>query len=295
MKFRSFIELHISVFLFGFTAIFGGLIQLQLISLIWWRVIMTVLILAVIIKPIKFLKQSPSIFIIRHILIGLLVSIHWIAFYGSIKISNASMVLIAMSTTSFITALVEPLIIRSSKWKKFDILISILIIPAMMMIYYNANELQQTGLWVGLLASLVGAIFSILNKIWLVKGKEMQITFIQLSTVLFILSIILLISSMFSTNYFELPVGIDWIYLIIFAVICTVLAYFLYLRSMNQLSAFDVSFAFNMEPVYGLIMAALILKDYQELSVKVYMGMVLIFVIVSTHTFLKSKNFKFLT
>jgi drug/metabolite transporter (DMT)-like permease len=227
----------------------------------------------------------------RHILIGLLIALHWLAFYGSIKLSNASIVLIAISTSSFITALIEPLIIRGSKWRSFDLIISLLVVPAMVLIFYSANKIQQTGLWLGLLASFIGAVFSILNKLWIIKDRELEITFIQQLTVTFSLTLLMIIMT-FSTSLqvWVLPEAIDWFYLFIFAAICTVLAYVLYLKAMNWLSAFDVSFAFNMEPVYGLIMAALILKDYQELSLKIYLGIGFILVMVFIHTLLKSKN-----
>jgi drug/metabolite transporter (DMT)-like permease len=289
MKLRSFFQLHISVFLFGFTAILGDIIRLPLLSLVWWRVAMTIAILFLIIGPLRLLRASNRMLWKRHGLIGLLIGVHWLAFYGSIKLSNASIVLIAVSTSSFITALIEPLIIRSSKWKAFDIIISVLVIPAMLLIYYNASEVQQTGLWVGLFASLVGAVFSILNKRWIVKDQELEITFIQQLTVTVSLTILMILLTFTSTqNIWQIPETTDWFYLFIFAAICTVLAYVLYLKAMNWLSAFDVSFAFNMEPVYGLVMAALILRDYQDLSIKIYLGMAFILLMVLIHTLLKS-------
>jgi len=294
MKLRSFFQLHISVFLFGFTAILGDIIRLPLVSLVWWRVLLSIIILALILDPRKLFTNIDRRLWLRHMLIGLMVSIHWLAFYGSIKISNASIVLIAMSTTSFMTALIEPLIIRSSKWRSFDLIISLLVIPAMILIYYNASEVQQTGLWIGIFASFIGAVFSILNKIWIVKEKEMEVTFIQLGTVTVSITALMLIMGLVGVqNVLVLPSGIDWFYLFVFTAICTVLAYFLYLRAMHWLSAFDVSFAFNMEPVYGLIMAVFILKDHHEISLKIYLGMAFILVLVIVHTFLKSRKKKF--
>lgn len=290
MKLPSFIQLHISVFLFGFTAILGDLIQLPLVSLIWWRVFLSIIATLFLIKPLSLIRNISALFFWRHVFIGALVSIHWLAFYGSIKISNASIVLIAMSTTSFATALLEPLIIRKSKWRSFDLIISILVIPPMVLIYYNANSVQQLGLWVGLFASVVGALFSILNKLWINEGEELKIVFIQQGSVWFFLSIPLIIATLIGKDIFVVPQGIDWFYMLIFALVCTVFAYYLYLKSMHKLSAFDVSFAFNMEPVYGIIMAAAILFDHKELSPRIYLGMGLILMLVVAHTFLKSRT-----
>jgi drug/metabolite transporter (DMT)-like permease len=290
MKLKSFLQLHLSVFLFGFTAILGDLIQLPTVSLVWWRVLLTAFFLLFLINPFKIYKTISRSLLIRHVLIGVLVAIHWIAFYGSIKVANASIVLIAVSTTSFITALVEPLMIKGKKWRAFDLVISILIIPAMLMIYYNASEVQQQGLWIGLIAAFVGAVFSVMNKMWLVDGKENEIVFIQQTTVWVILSLVLVAFIVAGSKGLEIPVGIDWFYLFVFAVGCTIIPYFLYLRSMKFLSAFDVSFAFNMEPVYGLIMAAWLLSDHQELSGKIYVGILFILIMVGMHTVLKSRK-----
>lgn len=291
MKWRSFIQLHLSVFLFSFTAILGDIIQLPLVSLVWWRVLLTLIVLAIILGPQKLFFKFGRKAWTRHIFIGILVAIHWLAFYGSIKLSNASIVLIAVSTSSFITALIEPLIIKSSKWRITDIVLSLLVIPAMVLIFFNASEMQQTGLWIGLIASFTGAVFSIFNKMWIIEGKEMEITFVQQSTVAVSLGVLLLIFSF--TGYdqpFVFPIGIDWFYLFVFAAICTVLAYYLYLRALHWLSAFDISFAFNMEPVYGLILAVLILADHEEISLKIYLGMGFILVMVFFHTFIKARK-----
>jgi drug/metabolite transporter (DMT)-like permease len=291
MKWRSFIQLHLSVFLFSFTAILGDIIQLPLVSLVWWRVVLTLLVLALILGPRKLLVNFGRQAWLRHFFIGILIAIHWLAFYGSIKLSNASIVLIAVSTSSFITALIEPLIIKTSKWRTVDLVLSLLVIPAMVLIYFNASEMQQTGLWVGLIASFMGAVFSIYNKMWIIEGKEMEITFVQQATVAVSLGAMLLIFSLIGhEQQFVLPSGIDWFYLFVFAAICTVLAYYLYLRALHWLSAFDISFAFNMEPVYGLILAVLILADHQEISLKIYLGMAFILLMVLLHTLLKARG-----
>lgn len=227
--------------------------------------------------------------------IGFLVALHWLAFYGSIKLSSASIALITMSTSAIITALLEPVILRSYRWKISDVIISLLVTPAMVLIYYNADQIQQIGLFVGLISAFIGAVFSILNKIWLVKSKELHTTFVQLGTVWITTGVILLAAGLIRQPQFEWPAGIDWIYLLIFAIVCTILAYYFYLMSMRWLTAFDVSFAFNMEPVYGLLMAAWILGDHKTISPRVYLGMLIIFALMLMHTLLRTrKNNSFL-
>lgn len=290
MKPKAFAILHLSVFLFGFTAILGDLIRLNTLSIVWWRVFVTTILLALWIKPWKIVKNNGLQFVKRHVIIGILVSFHWFAFYGSIKLSSASIALITMSTSAIITALLEPVILRTYHWKLWDVIISIMVTPAMILIYYNADRLQQTGLFVGLISAFLGSFFSILNKLWLVKTQEMQTTFVQLGTVLLTSSLVLLLAGLINMPQFEIPGGIDWLYLLVFALVCTVIAYSLYLVSMRWLNAFDVSFAFNMEPVYGLIMAAWILNDHKTISPRVYLGMCIIFVLMILHTFLRARK-----
>jgi len=295
MKPKAFAILHLSVFLFGFTAILGDLIHLNTLSIVWWRVFVTVTIMSFFIRPWRILKDNGSVFVKRHMFIGFLVALHWLAFYGSIKLSSASIALITMSTSAIITALLEPVILRSYRWKISDVIISLLVTPAMVLIYYNADQIQQTGLFVGLISAFIGAVFSILNKIWLVKSKELHTTFVQLGTVWITTGVILLAAGLIRQPQFEWPAGIDWIYLLVFAIVCTILAYYFYLMSMRWLSAFDVSFAFNMEPVYGLLMAAWILGDHKTISPRVYLGMLIIFALMLMHTLLRTrKNNSFL-
>ena len=171
-KKKSFFYLHLSVFLFGFTAILGDIINLNFPSIVWWRSFFTSIILFLIIKIGLLIKNIPIKYILRHILIGFILGIHWLFFYGAIKVSNPTMALIALSSSALITAILEPLMIRAAKLRIVDIVLGVLIIPGFMLIFYNSDQLQQKGLWMGLLASFLGATFSILNQKWLIRNKE---------------------------------------------------------------------------------------------------------------------------
>ncbi len=289
---KAFIFLHVSVFLFGFTAILGELISVNYISVVWWRALFTSSILLFVFNFKDLFQIFSTKDILRHTLIGFLLAIHWLFFYGSIKLSNPTITLITLSSSSLITALIEPFVIKKSKWNYWDIIMGIMIIPGFLMIAYNSSEIQKTGILIGLVATLLGSFFSILNKKWLVSGHEFKLTFIQMLTVFVTVSLFFLLFTNTFSIQFEALEGNDWFYMIIFSLFCTVIAYFLYLKSMNYISAFDVSVAFNMEPVYGIMMAAFILHDYKNLSPMVYLGMVFISIIVFLNTYLKSSKDK---
>ena len=289
-KSKSFFYLHISVFLFGFTAILGDLISVNFISIVWWRSFITVIIFLFIIKLSDIFRVFSRKKLLQHIFIGVLLGVHWLGFYGAIKISNPTMALIALSSSSLITALVEPVLNRNVRWNRIDIILGMLVIPGFILIFYNTSELQKTGLWIGLIATFLGAVFSILNKKWLLPGHEMKMTFIQLFAVWILISVIFLLFSDLLGIKNELPKGIDWFYFAIFTVVCTVISYFLYLKSMVYLNAFDISLAFNMEPIYGIIVAAILLHDHKNISQMVYVGMLFITIIVFLDLFIKLKS-----
>ncbi len=291
-KTKAFIYLQVSVFLFGFTAILGDLISVNYISVVWWRSLFSSVMLLFVFKIGSFFDVISPKDIFRHVLIGILLAIHWLFFYGSIKISNPTIALIALSSSSLITSILEPFVIRSSKWRYSDIILGILIIPGFLMIAYHSSEIQKTGLLVGFGATLLGAYFSILNKKWLIKGHEFKLTFIQMLSVFVTTSLFFMFFTDFLSIKYEILKGNDWFYMVVFSLFCTVIAYYLYLKSMNHISAFDVSVAFNMEPIYGIIMAAFILHDYENLSLIVYLGMIYITIIVFLNTYLKSRKAK---
>ncbi len=285
---RAYIELHIAVFLFGFTAILGDLIQLSAIVLVWWRVLLTSTSLLLLIRVRRMLREMPHNDLRRFMGIGLLVGLHWICFYGAIKLSNASIALIAMATTSFFTSLLEPFLLRQRvKW--FEIGLGILIIPGMVLIANSTEWSKLTGLWVGLLAALLAAMFATLNKKWMGNYKVLEITFLELGTACLFLS--LLLPVYFATtqeNWISLlPSTQDWLYLLVLSLVCTTLAYVLALRSLKHLSAFASNLTVNLEPVYGIALAWMILGENEELSNTFYIGVGVILVAVFSYPLLK--------
>lgn len=287
---RAYLELHIAVFLFGFTAILGDLIQLSALSLVWWRVLLTSTSLLFLIRVRRLFRQMPKEDLRRFMGIGALVGIHWICFYGAIKLSNASIALIAMATTSFFTAFLEPLILRQ-KVKWFEIALGLLIIPGMILIV-NSTELSKlNGLWIGLLAAFVIAIFATLNKKYIQQYNVLEITFLELGTACLLISLSLPLYFIITKESWTalLPSPMDWVYLLILSLLCTTLAYVLALRSLKHLSAFASNLTVNLEPVYGIALAWVLLGENQELSAGFYWGGVIILVSVFSYPILKRK------
>jgi drug/metabolite transporter (DMT)-like permease len=285
---RAYVELHIAVFLFGFTAILGSLIDLSALVMVWWRVLITSISLLFMVRVLKLFRHLPLKAILQFAGIGVLVAIHWLAFYGAIKLSNASITLVCMATTSFFTAFLEPLIMKH-KVRWYEIGLGVLIIPGMALIVNSTEASMNMGIIVGLIAAFMAALFATFNKRLVGKSDEMSITFIELGSAWLFLSIVIPIYMSISEEHVQFwPVSLmDWVYLIILALLCTTLAYVLALRALRHLSAFAANLTVNLEPVYGIALAWVMLSEHKELSTGFYWGVLIILVSVFSYPLLK--------
>lgn len=282
-KLISYIELHIAVILFGLTAILGDLISISAISLVWWRVLITSISLLFFIRFGLSLKSIAPKFILIYAGIGVLVALHWLCFYGAIKYSNASIVLAALATTSLFTSIIEPFV-TGKKFVVLECLLGLLIVPPMLLIANNIELNMQKGLWIGLLSALFASIFACYNKKYVEKASAYEISFIEIFSAFVFISFFLPFYVTDSQTF--IPTTQDWIYIIILSLACTTLAYVLSVKALKYVSAFDANLVINMEPVYGIILAIIILKEHNEMSPNFYWGMVLIMIIVFSHPFL---------
>lgn len=283
---RSYIELHVAIFLFGFTAILGDLIQLSALNIVWWRLMLTVIVLMFIVRYLRLLRTIPRHLLLIYAGIGIIVGLHWIAFYGSLKLSNASIALICMATTSFFTSLIEPLILKK-RFTLYEILLGLFIIPGMILVVHGADPSMFAGVLVGLAAAFLAALFSTLNKKYIMEQKPMGITAVELLSALIFLTLLVPVFLPKEGIIAFLPVGMDWLWLIIMAIFCTALAYYLSIKALRHLSAFTSSLTFNLEPLYGISMAYILLNDKLELDVSFYVGVGVILLVVFSYPFIK--------
>lgn len=285
---KAYFELHLSVLLFGLTALLGGLLELSAIVIVWWRVLLTSISLIFLIRVRHLFKHLPRRSILIFSGIGIIVGLHWVAFYGAVKLSNVSICLVGMSTTSIFTAFLEPLFFKQ-KIKSYEVFLSFLIVPGMILVVNATDFSLLTGLWVAMVSALLSSFFAILNKKHLSKADEMSITFIELGSAWLFLSLLIPIYFWLSGDHLVImpPRIDDWIYLLVLALLCTTFAYVIALRALRHISAFTSNLALNLEPVYGILLAWIILKENQELSTGFYWGVVIILLAVFSHPFLK--------
>lgn len=284
---RSYLLLHLSVIFWSFTAILGDLISLSASVLVWWRVGLTAAILLFWPKLFSMIKEIDGAILKKYFMIGVLIAIHWVCFYASVKLANASIALITMSTTAFFTALLEPAVFRT-KVNKVDIVMSLLIIPAMILTTSGFQADMMTGFWVGILSSIILAYFTVLNRGVIHEASPVCVTFIEMTSAWVFLSICSPLAFMFLDEFAIVPTTLDWVYLFMLAGLCTVLPFIFHLIAMKHVSAFTTNLVINLEPIYGIILAIIILKEHKELSFQFYLGVVVLVCIVITYPLLKS-------
>jgi drug/metabolite transporter (DMT)-like permease len=286
---KAYLQLHFAVLLFGLTAILGKLIQLSALVLVWWRVLITALSLMFLINTWQLLRTLPRRQLLILMGIGAIVGLHWLSFYGAIKLSNASIGVLAMGSTSFFSAILEPLLLRK-KFKPLELALSMLIIPGMALVVNGIDFSMLSGLLVGLFSAFLAALFSILNKSQVDQLDSLSITFVELGSACLLLGLVILGSGVYqgALPLILPPHWTDWAYLLILALLCTTLGYVLALNALKQVSAFIANLTMNLEPVYAIVLAWLLLNEDQDLSANFYWGALVIMLVVFSHPFLSA-------
>lgn len=271
---KSLIQLHLFVFLAGLTAPIGNLIQLNGLVLVFYRMLLTVIALI----PI-YLFQGSGIKVsfnekMKLMLIGVLIAIHWVCFYGSIKLANVSIALVCISSVGIFTAILEPLI-NKSKFIWNDIFIGLLSLLGIFFIFQFDIHFRN-GIIVGLLSALFASIFTIINKRLTSTYTTQTIQTFEMSGGLLFLTLVIFVLNAYQKSAFILPTQSDWLWLVILALVCTVLANYLMLNALKKISAFTMNVTLNLEPVYGIIIAVILFDEHKQMGKGFYIGIVLI-------------------
>jgi len=259
---KAYLVYHLCVFLWGFTAVFGKIIPLQETVLVWYRMGITALIMLAIPALWKTIGQIDKKTLLQLTGIGVLVTCHWITFYGSIKAANISVALTCLATTSFFVAVFEPLLFKK-KFIWYELILAVLVIPAIYLVFRFSGN-YTNGIILGLASTFFATLFSLFNKKMIAKTAPLNITFIEIGTGFLLLTAIMPFYISTQENLQLIPARIDVIYLILFASLCTVVPFTLSLYSMRHISVFTASITLNLEPVYGIIMAIVFFNENEH-------------------------------
>jgi len=284
---KAFFQLHIAVFLAGFTGILGRLITLNEGMIVWYRLLITAVTMWILFGFLKKIKKIPAVDIIKISVVGFIAALHWVTFYGSIKYSNISVSLVCFSSISFFTALFEPIILkRRINWT--ELLLGLITLSGIYIIFHFDSHFK-TGIILGTISAILASLFPIFNREFLKRTNVETMLTWQQTGGLIILSVILpFYLQKFPVDNF-LPGIEDFGWLLVLAWFCSVLAFKLSGNALKKLSAFTVNLTYNLEPVYGIILAFIVYKENEFLSKWFYVGFGIIAVALIIHVYLLVK------
>jgi drug/metabolite transporter (DMT)-like permease len=290
---KAFLQLHISIFLAGFTGILGLLINLNEGLLVWYRLLLTSVTMWLLFSFTGKLQKIAVKDMLKLSGIGFLAAIHWVTFYGSIKYANVSVALVCFSSVGFFTALVEPLLLRSRiKW--LEVFLGLLVIAGIYIIFHF-DPRYKTGIILGVICALLMAFVAIFIRQFVQRIKPETLLTYQLSGGFITLSAFMpLYLQQFPTDYI-LPTLKDWGWLLVLSWFCSVLAFMLSANALKRLSAFTVNLSFNLEPVYGILLAFVFFGESRDLGWSFFAGFAFIAASLIIHVVLLLKKEKQIT
>jgi drug/metabolite transporter (DMT)-like permease len=288
-KYKYHLWLHFVVLLFGLTGIFGKLIEAPSFVLVWYRVAIAIVAVFIFFK----LKKTPFLldkkWLLRSLGVGVIVAVHWITFFESIKQSNVSVALICFSSTTLFTALIEPFFFKR-KIKVYEILLGLVIIGGLSFIF--TVELQyKLGILLSIFSAFLASLFTVINGVFVKQQDAKVISFYQLIGCLLLVSIYSLVVSGVSLAPYKLNLN-DVVWVLILGVVCTAFAYIASVHVMKQLSPFTVTISVNLEPIYSILLAVAIWPQSETMSLSFYIGSAIVLMAILANAYLKNMETK---
>jgi drug/metabolite transporter (DMT)-like permease len=282
------LQIHFCVVLWGFTAILGKLISLPALPLVWWRMLLVVVAIALWPPVWRALRATDGRTLMLFSGAGVIVALHWLTFYGAIKLSNASVAASCMAIAPICMAVVEPWITRRA-FDPRELIIGVVALPGVALVVGGTPDGMRTGILVGGLSAFLVAIFGSLNKRIVERAAPLLMTWVELAAGMAFLGIV----AAFMPGpgpAFVVPDGRDLALLATLSIACTLLPFTLSLHALRHTSAFTAQLAISLEPVYAVLLAIVLLGEQRELSASFYVGVTLIVGTVLAHTLLKLRG-----
>ena len=271
---KAFLQLHIAIFLAGFTGILGRLISLNEGLLVWYRMLFTIMALWLIVYISRNRESIIRKELLKMYVVGAIVALHWVFFYGSIKYANVSIGLVCFSAVGFFTALLEPLILKR-RINPVELVLGVMVMTGIYFIFHF-DPRYKTGILLGIFSSLLAACFTIFNKILLKQHSAMQVTLHELTGGWLSLTLLLPVYLHYFPVQRFLPSWSDTGWLLVLSLFCTVLAFNLSMNALRKISPFTVNLSYNLEPLYGIFLAFIIYREDRELEKGFYIGISII-------------------
>ena len=280
------LSLHILVLILGLTGVLGKLITLEAIHLVWWRMLIAFAGLAIFLALKKELFKIKKRDFLNILGIGVIVTLHWLCFFQSIKVSNVSIAVVCLATSSLFAALIEPLFFKR-KISLHEIIMGIIVIIALAYIL-GTDKTFLSGYIYGILAAFLGTLFTLFNAKYIRKIGAAKITMIEMLAGVLIISTIFIINQDFSV--FNTKIGTnDLIYLIILGIICTAMVFVWMTEIVRYITPYSLIMAINLEPIYSILFALIIFGDSELMNTSFYIGSSIIISVIFLESYIKNK------
>lgn len=286
-KFKSYLNLHLIVFIWGFTAILGALITITADAIVWYRMLLAAVFLSVFILFKKKSFKIPLKSFLKLVFVGLLIAMHWVTFFHAIHVSNVSITLSVFSLGAFFASLLEPIFYgRKVLW--YEVFFGLIIIVGLGLIM-QVELTYLSGMLYALVSIILGVLFTLMNGKLIATHDSAVIAFYEFLAGVFFISIYFLYQNKFSTDFFYLTAH-NWILILILASICTAYAFTASVKVMEKLSPYTVMLTTNLEPVYGIVLAYFIIGGKEKMSTSFYIGAVIIILTVILNGIIKHRK-----
>ena len=290
-KLKHNLHLHFLVFIAGFTAILGELVSIKAVPLVWYRMVIAGILMFIYIKITRIDTKVPKLAIFKFFIAGIIIALHWITFFASINESNVSIALAMFSTGAFFASLIEPIFYKR-KINQYEILFGIMVSIGVYIIL-DSEIKYLTGIVLGISAAFCSSLFAVINGRFVEKYDASVISLYEfIGGVVFISVFLFFSNDGFSREFFQLASN-DWLYILILASICTAYAFIGSVHIMKYISPFTVVLTYNLEPVYGIILAIMIFGSEEIMSSNFYYGAVLILITVLIDGLMKRRSNSF--
>lgn len=271
-------QMHTSIFLFGFTGILGDLISLPTYWLVWWRLGLAAVGFGLLLATVraKGMRWLPWRALPALTGVGVVLGLHWAFFFGSIAAANISIAVVMLATAPFMASLIEPLV-RGRRILPHELALGVLALVGIYLIHQVSLE-YWLGMLLGLISAATSALYGVLNKGLVDRYSALQLNFYEMSGAWVVLGLLapLLAGYLPGGAAFALPTGLDWLWLLLLALVCTNFAYLLSIYALRQVPVFNYILAVNLEPIYTIALAWLLLGEAHVLNLQFFIGTVLV-------------------
>ena len=274
------------VLILGFTGIFGKLISLNTIELVWYRMLVAFITLFTFLVFKKELTKIKKKDFFGLLFVGSLVAVHWFFFFESIKVSNVSVAVVCLSTASFFSAMIEPLFLNR-KPKLYEYILGIVVFVTLFLML-EAETKYTMGYVYGIIASFLGTLFTLYNAKYINRLEASKITMVEMLAGVIIFSILMLLNKEIGINNLKIDIN-DFVYLLLLGTICTAAVFVWMVEIMKYISPYSLIMAINLEPIYSIVLALIIFSESEHMNLSFYIGASVIILVVFLESYLKNK------